>query len=611
MKLNKINIIVLLSIIFLLTSCWSSNDIKIWETKSQIKYDFFVVWWTSLQSKVLQWNILSNNSITKTSSIAWKVTKFNCRVWKKVYPKTLIAKITPDFTDPNIKWLITTKNSLELQLWNLKWIKLSTISNLNTQISTIESTISSSETQLNLSRENYDLLFKQKWLTNSDLSLQLSTLQKQLENLNKQKGLLEKSKKQDLYKLEISLKNLKLNSYNTIWDILLYIDELYWITQENKDKNRAFETYLSAKDTNLKNNIRTTFSKLNNIDYKSLSAEKLSDYQNKLNNLVKLSYSWVKKSISSAWLLTILNISTYYNTLLWYSNWLLTIKWNLDTLIQNKNTISNNYNNQISGLNTSIDSLKWNIDNLKNNKTESVITWIDMNITNLKSKIKSLENAIVTQKNNLKSLKGNKQISVKNLDNQILNLVQNIDKLNISLSSQNIYAQVKWKISKNFTFLNTSVWPWTPICQILENWQNTLKLQVPSSSRLEEWYIYSVMQNNKLLFSGSSLSQIPTKDIATQNYIYEKILSKDHGLIVWDKLKVLIDYPKNKAVNNISINNHIKVPINYVIPRLNWYFVKLKTNSWAIIEKKVQIWEVNLPNIEIKDWLKYGDTLIK
>jgi hypothetical protein len=42
--------------------------------------------------------------------------------------------------------------------------------------------------------------------------------------------------------------------------------------------------------------------------------------------------------------------------------------------------------------------------------------------------------------NNLKSLKENKQITIKQLENQILNLKQNIDKLNISLSPENIYA---------------------------------------------------------------------------------------------------------------------------------------------------------------------------
>jgi len=609
MKINYKNIIALTFFIFALTSCWS-NNIEVWKTKSNVKYDTFVVWWSSLKSRILEWNILSNNSISKTSSIAWKITKLNCEVWNLVYPKTLIATISPDFTNPNIKWLVTTKNSLDLQLWNLKWIKLSTINNLDTQISTLESTISSSEDQLKLSKQNYDLLFKQKWLTSSDLASQLSTLEDQLTNLTKQKDLLDKSKKDELEKLNISLNNLKITSYNNISDILLYIDKLYWITEENKDKNDNFENYLSAKNTSLKSKITNSFRNLNNIDYKNLDNNELSKYLDKLNLLILDSANWTKESVANT-TFSQNNIDWYYKTLLWYSNGLLTIKWNLDTLIQNQNTITNTYDNQITWLITNLDSLKWNINNLKNNKTESVITWIDVNITNLKSQITSLENGIITQKNNLKSLKDNKQISIKQLDNQILNISQNIDKLNISLSSQNIYAWVNWKISKNFTFLNTNVWANSPICQILEKWENTLKLQIPSANKLLDGYKYSIEKNNNIIFTWSNLAQNPTKNTMTQNYIYEKILKDDYWLAIWDKVNVHIDYPKNELENNIIKNNNIEIPIEYVIPRLNWYFVKKQTNSGTIVEKKIKIWEVNLPNIEVKEWLKYWNILIK
>jgi demethoxyubiquinone hydroxylase (CLK1/Coq7/Cat5 family) len=59
------------------------------------------------------------------------------------------------------------------------------------------------------------------------LNSQLKTLNEQLDNLKKQKSLLEKSKKEELEKLNTSLKNLKITSYNTISDIIRYIDELY------------------------------------------------------------------------------------------------------------------------------------------------------------------------------------------------------------------------------------------------------------------------------------------------------------------------------------------------------------------------------------------------
>jgi len=605
---NK-KIFVSIIIIFILTSCWS-NDVDIKKTETNVKYDSYIVWSTSLKSRILQWNILSNNLITKTSSIAWKITELNCEQWKVVYPKTLIAKITPDYTNPNIKSLLTSRDSLNLQLQNLNSIKLSTINNLDTQISTLESNIVSSKQQLDLSKQNYELLLKQKGLTNSDLVSQLATLEEQLTNLIKQKTLLEKSKTEELEKLENSLENLKTSSYNIISDTLLYIDELYWITKENEDKNDSFENYLSAKNVNLKNNVKLDFRKLNNVDYKEMWWKDLSDYQAKLNNLVLMASNWVKESVDNI-KLTNQQIDWYYKTLLWYSNQLLTIKTNLDTIIKNKSTIDNTYNTQIAWLNTNIDSLAWNIDNLKNNKTDSALLVIDSNITNLKSQITSLENWVITLENNLKSLKENKQITIKQLDNQVLNLTQNIDKLNINLSPQNIYAWITWKISKNFTFLNTNIWPNSPICSILADWDNSFKLQISSAIKLIEWYEYQVYKNNNLIFTGSMLTELPTKDVMTQNYLYEKILDNEYNLTVWDKVSVHIDYPKSNIEDNISNNDIIKVPIEYISPRLNWYFTKIQTSSWTIIEKQVKIWEVNLPNIQIKEWLEYWDILIK
>ena len=461
----KIKKILIFSIsLLILNSCTKQEIKEVTNNINPITYETFIVWWNNLQSKVLEWNILSNNSIKKSSSILWKVTELNCEPWKEVNSETLIATITPDFTDPNIKSLLNTKSSLELQLWNLEWIKLSTISNLDIQISTLNSNISSSNEQLELSKSNYDLLVKQKWLTSSDLSTQIETLVEQEKNLQKQKAILEKSKIEDLSKVESSLENIKTTSYSTIDNILLYINELYWITEEYKNNTVNYDTYLSAKDSSIKTNVKTDFFKLYNLDYKNLSWEKLSNFENDLNDLIKLSNNWIKKSVAVANVFTETSINTYYNTLLWYSNWLLVLKTNLDNALKSNDSITNTYDNQIAWLVTSIDSLNWNIDNLKTNKSESTLLSIDVNLTNMKSQISSLESLITSQENNLKSLSQNKEITTKQLDNQLLSLRQNIDNLVINLSPQNIYAWIDWTISNNYTYLNTSVSPNSPIC---------------------------------------------------------------------------------------------------------------------------------------------------
>lgn len=608
----KIKKILIFSLFLLILNSCSKQEIKeVTNNANPITYETFIVWGNNLQSKVLEWNILSNNSIKKSSSILWKVTELNCEPWKEVNAGTLIATITPDFTDPNIKSLLNTKSSLELQLWNLQWIKLSTINNLDIQISTLNSNISSSNEQLELSKSNYDLLMKQKWLTSSDLSTQIETLVEQEKNLQKQKAILEKSKTEDLSKVELSLENIKTTSYSTIDNILLYINEFYGITDEYKNNTVNYDIYLSAKDSSIKTNVKTDFFKLYNVDYKTLSWEELSNYENDLNNLIKLANNWIKKSVAVANVLTQTSLDTYYNTLLWYSNWLLVLKTNLDNALKSNDSITNTYDTQIAWLITSIDSLNWNIENLKNNKSESTLLSIDVNLTNMKSQISSLENWITSQENNLKSLNQNKEITTKQLDNQLLSLRQNIDNLVINLSPQNIYAWIDWTISNNYTYLNTNVSPNSPICEIQSNGKNSLKLKVWSANKLSDWYVYSIEKDNNIIFTGAELTLLPQIDTMTQNYSYETILPEEIEFKVWDKLKVLINYP-NKDINSVDLNNEIiEVPIEYITPRLNWYFIKSQTWSWEIIEKQVKIWEVNIPNIQVLEWLKLWDTLIK
>jgi hypothetical protein len=159
--------------------------------------------------------------------------------------------------------------------------------------------------------------------------------------------------------------------------------------------------------------------------------------------------------------------------------------------------------------------------------------------------------------------------------------------------------------------LNTNIWPNSPICTILADWDNALKLQVSSAVKLLDWYEYWVYKNNNLIFTGSSLTELPQKDMFTQNYLYEKILDKNYNLIVWDKVDVHINYPQADTKETTLNDEIIEIPIEFVSPRLNWYFVKIQDISWTIIQKKIKIWEVNLPNIQVKEWLKLWDKLVK
>jgi hypothetical protein len=71
-------------------------------------------------------------------------------------------------------------------------------------------------------------------------------------------------KKLDIYN---NSKNAISNANNLAVGIIDFLDNLYGVTDENRYKNDAFETYLSAKNTSLKTNaengLRTLISEYN------------------------------------------------------------------------------------------------------------------------------------------------------------------------------------------------------------------------------------------------------------------------------------------------------------------------------------------------------------
>jgi hypothetical protein len=67
----------------------------------------------------------------------------NCDAGKKVYKNTLIAKVSPDFNNPNIINISIQKGSLLNQKSNLQSVKNSTSSSFDIQISSVTEQIKS------------------------------------------------------------------------------------------------------------------------------------------------------------------------------------------------------------------------------------------------------------------------------------------------------------------------------------------------------------------------------------------------------------------------------------------------------------------------------------
>lgn len=601
----------LLLITLLLVSCGSDieSDTDIVSSNTELKEETFIVWFWVKNIKKIEWQIISNNTVTEVSSINWNIELLNCENWEEINIWDLIAKITPDKNSQWVKNSITQLSSLNYQLSNTQSIKTTTINNFDTQLSSLISQKDSLYEQLDYLKNNLDSINAQKDLTSTDLTEQINLLNTTLENIKEQKIVLENSKNEDLNKVTSSIKNIKEQIYNSIYSDLLYVDELYWITDENDDKNDLFENYLAAKNSNIKSDIETSFNKLNSISYKNLNNEDLYDYIIDLNELITLSYNWVNNSVESSTLTSTL-ISTYYSNLLWYSNSLVSLQTSFDSLLKSITSIENSYKSQILNMTNSISSTESNLDNLKNNKWESTLIWIDINISNAKSQISNLENSIITIENNILSLNDDKKIQINNLDNQILTLEQSISSLNINLTPLYIYSKVNWIISNKLVNTWNNIWVNSPICEIIPSNLNNYKLKIYSSEKLTDDINITVFKDNIELFTFTKMNLLPSIDTVTQNYIYERILNWEYGnLGNWDKVDVFIE---NMLSDNISdLNDNIEIPLNYITPKLSWKYVKIKSSSWAIVNTEVITWRVNLPNIEIIWGLEKWQILIK
>lgn len=601
----------LLLITLLLVSCGSDieSDTDIVSSNTELKEETFIVWSWVKNIKKIEWQIISNNTVTEVSSINWNIELLNCENWEEINIWDLIAKITPDKNNQWVKNSITQLSSLNYQLSNTQSIKTTTINNFDTQLSSLISQKDSLYEQLDYLKNNLDSINAQKDLTSTDLTEQINLLNTTLENIKEQKIVLENSKNEDLNKVTSSIKNIKEQIYNSIYSDLLYVDELYWITDENDDKNDLFENYLAAKNSNIKSDIETSFNKLNSISYKNLNNEDLYDYIIDLNELITLSYNWVNNSVESSTLTSTL-ISTYYSNLLWYSNSLVSLQTSFDSLLKSITSIENSYKSQILNMTNSISSTESNLDNLKNNKWESTLIWIDINISNAKSQISNLENSIITIENNILSLNDDKKIQINNLDNQILTLEQSISSLNINLTPLYIYSKVNWIISNKLVNTWNNIWVNSPICEIIPSNLNNYKLKIYSSEKLTDDINITVFKDNIELFTFTKMNLLPSIDTVTQNYIYERILNWEYGnLGNWDKVDVFIE---NMLSDNISdLNDNIEIPLNYITPKLSWKYVKIKSSSWAIVNTEVITWRVNLPNIEIIWGLEKWQILIK
>lgn len=628
--MNKSNIILIgLLNFFLLASCWATDTTQTNNSEVSCSDPLTINSW-SLQSLNLKARVVADNIKNVTTNAGGNIEYLNCEKGTKVTEKTIIAKVKPDYTDPAVQNLINQSTMISGQIENTREIIASTKNSFSSQLESLQSQKSNLDSQLSILNDSYDKLSEQKdfWVSDigkqqESLKIQLETLDNQIKDLKELKTKLESSKKTDLAKLNITLTSTKEQVKSMITTALLQIDEIYGISEKNKDKNNAYEDLLWARNSTNKQDVIDTWKQLNIKfqNYDNFSSQEISDYLQSLDDLLVKTKESVKDSISAVNLSDTM-INSFYSLFSQFESGSINAKSWIDTILKSIDSVGNNYDSQILNIDIQITtaenterSVQSNIDNVDSNKLGTYTTSIELQKNQSKSQIETTKTSLATILSQIETLKSQEQIQLNQLNNQLSQLQSSLRTININLNPQVIYAGVNGIVKEKLGSMGNKINSYGLLCQILPN-KSSLKLQVYSSYDLPLPLDISFILLDKK-YDTQLINKLPYQDAVTQNYIYETPTT----LSSWKKTVNLIDISSEGKIFDIetdwgqkvgtdtNTDTKVYIPIRYVINTINGSEVIQRMHSGKVQKIPVTLWELDASSVEIRSGLNYGDTI--
>lgn len=206
-----------LILISFLASCTQKEEIIIPEEKSETQK--YTVWLKENNFVNIYWNIVNSTLKVIAPNISGKVTTLNCEPWKKVWAKTLIATISPNYDWPAYQNSAVQNQALIEQIQKLNDIKSFTIENFESQKKQIllkKEELANSRT--NISENIWD---EKSWIKNQEKIIDDSI------------ALLKQNNKEAEDDIKSQIANLRKNTYNTLTKASKKLDEVYTISDKN------------------------------------------------------------------------------------------------------------------------------------------------------------------------------------------------------------------------------------------------------------------------------------------------------------------------------------------------------------------------------------------
>ena len=601
--MNRIFITILITTLFFLTSCWKAEI-----NESKIYYSTWVVFtWTLDINNSYVWYVKWDKMVNLATKVGGKVSNIYVKEWDKVNKWQLLLKL--DWSEAKV-WYSSAWNIIDTLVSMKNYTKLM----FDEQIKSMEAKVE----QVKLWKN-----WLSTWLndTKKITEAQLKTAKTWVEiakaNLKHTKSVLE-TKKSHIYD---NMKSAIIWSVILDTNIIKFIDELLWVTEENKHKNDSFETYLAAKNTWLYNESKQKFRKVNlvyldykkyydeNIDWKNPSNDviftalkKWEKTAEEIKSLLSITYDVLDASIDNVYFpATTINsyknqISTFWTNI---EASLLTVSWDyilgLKWSRQNLADFNNTYNMQIDllekqvklaedTLNKYIEMSKWQVNEVQTKSNVSV---------------KQLDEILAW----LESLKKQKESKLSEIDAKIDEAKWQLNSAWVMINNWKIVSPITWIVTKKMVEVWQVVWWWMPLLTVSNT--DKLVIDVNVSEDVAKW----LKLNDRVLLNIDWISKQVhwyisninlSKDMITKKVWIEVTISENNGISIWSFTKVIFQNFSNSnkiLISNDAIISKFMVPGVFII------------DNWIIKFKNIKIINQNDKFSEV-EWLKVWDEII-
>lgn len=602
--------LIILVFITFLFSCSKENSNKKNIQNENTKIPFYI------ETKEFSWfsneilfkksaKLVSTSQIDVSSQASWKISKINFKVWDKVFAWQNLV-ILEDNISNYYTSIERAQNALERAKINYDSTLLALDKSISDASLNYEKLKKSHELLILDSQEKLQKLKKD--FGDADITLEDS---KAKLDYKKAKLDYENSLISDQNQIKSFIENTKTTHKNlslTYFDLINYLDEIFWVTDKNRYRNDNYEIYLWAKNSSYKteaeNKLRILISKYDDFKNKDLSQineenlieniEYIEKYYLDLKDIVDISKEVLINSVEST-SLPKATIDSYFSKISTY--------WS---------SISSSYTSFIS-LKTSIISFLDSYKNSQKSREEQLSILekqLNINSQTLQSSLNrtkiEIENSILNSQNLLKTAKNNLDNAIKNKEITLRSLQNTIKEAEITLSESRknawkliIKSPISWIISKKLIDVWQEVTPGIKLFSIV--WDNSTKVEIYLSK--DEKQLVSVWDKVKINYFNNELSgkieSIST--IASSDFTYLTTIN------LLDKVEIIWDFVE---VEFLSKAENVLLPIS--ILKIIWNNKALVNlfKDGKIVSLEIEIWQIYGNEVEVLGWLEFEDEII-